>query len=716
MKFYLCLYLVVITNSILYGQEPSCIECHSDQIQQWQQSDHFKAMAKLDDETVLGDFSDVTVNHHSQSARFYIKDSSYLIDFTEASSMKTYKVAYVFGYRPLQEYLIDIGGGKLQVFPFAWDDRDESEGGKRWYPMYPDEDIQPADRLHWLQPIQNWNGMCADCHSDGLKRNYNRKNNTFNTQWDNINTGCQSCHGKLADTHGKTEQTNQADDLKSSTEKGYWRLEIDKKVAQWHGEKRDNQFMDSCFNCHSLRSSLTDGFEFGKHYLDQHSPTLLSSPLYYADGQVREEVYVYGSFLQSKMYQAGVNCLDCHDKHSMQVKSTTNAICTQCHNGNEYDQEKHLIHKVGTSGAMCVDCHMPETTYMGVDDRRDHSFSIPRPDLTNSYGIPNACNRCHKEKSADWSLEQVKKHYEQSSQLSVTELNYIKLQLGESISLQEHFAIVNDESLSDIKRASSLALLPGYVNSLSDKDVKQWVYSPVDLIRLATAQIGFLLPPQERKKSYLQLLNDKYKAIRTHAAFNLTGPNFKSQLESLDVFQNAYNELLIATNNNSWRGEGLINLSLIKSSEQDLTAAIKPLLQSIKIDPYFEPAYVNLADLYRSLKRTSSEKETYQKGLAAIPRSGLLHYNHALFLIRQKDINNAIESLTNAVALSPDNPQFAYAYFIALDNTGNTHLALNKIKESISRYQSNQLIELGMLYARKLNDKESFEELHSQLR
>jgi hypothetical protein len=118
-----------------------------------------------------------------------------------------YPIKYTFGHFPLQQYLAETALGKLQVLPFAWDSRSKEQGGQRRYHNYSDEEIRPQDRLHWRQPLKNWNGMCADCHSDGLIRGYKSQKNSFNTQFDNINVGCVSCHGDMSN-HGQQSTHN----------------------------------------------------------------------------------------------------------------------------------------------------------------------------------------------------------------------------------------------------------------------------------------------------------------------------------------------------------------------------------------------------------------------------------------------------------------------------------------------------------------------------
>jgi hypothetical protein len=181
--------------------------------------------------------------------------------------------------------------------------------------------------------------------------------------------------------------------------------------------------IEVCAACHARRQSLTSQSSApGDRFLDNFVPALLRTGLYHADGQILDEVYVYGSFLQSRMHGAGVRCTDCHERHRLGILAEGNALCTRCHNPEgtprfptlkpgQFDSPAHHFHRDGSDGAQCANCHMPARTYMGVDPRRDHSFRVPRPDLSARLGTPNACTLCHDDKTDAWATEQVRAWY-----------------------------------------------------------------------------------------------------------------------------------------------------------------------------------------------------------------------------------------------------------------------------------------------------------------
>ena len=693
-------------KSTISNQE--CISCHQQPQNDWQQSDHAKAMAIADEKTVLADFNNVDVEHYGQKAHFSIKDKRYQVTISYDDNVDTYPIKYTFGHFPLQQYLVETEKGKLQVLPFAWDARVKEDGGQRWYHNYSHEEIRPEDRLHWRQPLQNWNGMCADCHSDGLVRNYDADKNSFNSQFDNINVGCLSCHDDMSE-HVKTSNKRNVDDVTSLNHPtGQWLRAIGEKTAHWQGEQRDNAFMDNCYACHSLRSPLTDGFKANKAFLDQFSPQLPSTPNYYADGQIKEEVYVYGSFLQSKMYGKGVNCLDCHDKHTMKLKVEGNGLCLQCHGGEVYNVKSHHQHEEKSAGAQCVNCHMPTNRYMGVDDRRDHSFKIPHPELSQELDTPNACTSCHKEQNNEWAAKTLVKWHGVPNPLSASKKYLIALNNGQSVNLEDHLAIIADQNLDVISRASALQLLSFTTQVMTLELLTPYLTHKEPLLRLAAVNITTLLSPVDKIKALLPLLKEPLKAIRIAAARNLVASQLS--VDAQQTFNHAFNELIDSNSVNSWRGEGRANQSVVALEMNAMSDAEEALKSSVVIDPYFETGYINLADLYRSQQKSAQVASVLMKGLANLPKSAALNYSYGLHLVRQKNITKAIIFFEKSMRLSPNISQYAYTYILALDGLGRSAEALAKLKTLIQHYSDkSQLKELGLYLSQKLQSRVDYD-------
>ncbi|HJZ04763.1 MAG TPA: multiheme c-type cytochrome, partial [Patescibacteria group bacterium] len=378
-----------------------CAGCHEEEYKLWSGSHHDLAMQGANEKTVLGDFNDVGFTYFGVESKFYRRDGKFMVR-TDGPDGKLhdYEIKYTFGIYPLQQYLIEFPGGRLQALSIAWDSRPKSEGGQRWFHLYPNEKIIHDDILHWTGPNQNWNYMCADCHSTNLKKNYDQKLNKYNTTWSEINVSCEACHGP-GSLHVELAKRSESENKNLGYSKGLVVRLDERKGIKWtvdpqtgraiRSEPRiTNIEIETCAPCHSRRSVIWKDHAFGKPYMDTHLPTLLEEDMYYADGQIQGEVYEYGSYLQSKMYHEGVTCSDCHEPHSLKLRADGNGVCTQCHLNSKYDSTLHHFHKMGSVGTSCVECHMPVTTYMVIDPRHDHSIRIPRPDLSVKIGTPNA--------------------------------------------------------------------------------------------------------------------------------------------------------------------------------------------------------------------------------------------------------------------------------------------------------------------------------------
>ncbi|REL34333.1 ammonia-forming cytochrome c nitrite reductase subunit c552 [Thalassotalea euphylliae] len=684
-----------------------CQSCHRQQYQDWLSSDHRQAMQPANRTTVKGDFNNAHATHYQLSARFYRKDGEYWARLSkqdqaqenrqtsQVEQAQHYQFAYTFGHYPLQQYLVKTANGKMQVFPFAWDSRAAEQGGQRWFHIYQEanteqsaEQITEQDRLHWLQPLQNWNGMCADCHSDGFQRNYNAQKDSFDSKWQADNVGCQSCHAGYQQAHSKVNPQAQVQSSESASSKvvGSWQRN-QLPTAQWQGTARKESAMWNCFACHSLRTPLTDGFSPNEHFLNQFSPSLLNAPLYHADGQIKEEVYVMGSFLQSKMYRKGVQCVDCHNPHSGKVKIDGNGLCLQCHSPQVFNDKTHHGHSDNSQGAQCVNCHMPTTTYMGVDARRDHSFKVPNPKLAKQFDTPLACLTCHPKQNADWAQMNIASwqadSVKSSQQAAKHQLafDYASFIAGKASHPERLARMLDDPQLPDIQKASLLAQVPYLTQSLPGNWLARYLQYESPLIRMAAANLGSLLSSPDKQRYMLPMLADQFKAVRIAALSSLLGTHIPAAFAK--QYAQVFNELSTAQAQVAWRGEGRVNIAQRQLAVGQTEQAINQLTQAIAIDPYFEASYINLADIYRNITKVNEEVETYQQGLAVLPKSATLHYAMALSWVRQQQYRQALTSLAQATQLAPNEDQYHYTYALALEKVAGRPEALSYVQQAL---------------------------------
>ena len=689
--------VTVAAESEFTGSE-SCSSCHAEQQRGWQGSDHDLAMQHAGKDTVLGDFNNTEFSANGITSRFFTKDGKFWVNTDGPDgAMRDFEIKYTFGVTPLQQYLIEFPGGRIQTLGIAWDTRPASAGGQRWFHVYPDQTINAGDDLHWTGAQQNWNYMCSGCHSTNLAKGYNSATNTFKTTWSDINVGCESCHGpgrqhlKWAAQDDKLKQADISKGLAYllHDRKGIgWTMNPETGIAERSQAATDNREIGVCAACHSRRGLLKTGIESDGSFLDHYRPALLTGDLYHADGQILDEVYVWGSFIQSKMQSAGVTCSDCHEPHSLKLRAEQEQVCSQCHLPTKYAGTEHTRHATGSAGSDCLDCHMPETTYMVVDPRRDHSLRIPRPDLSLEYATPNACNQCHTDESTAWAATQFTKLWPEAAE---PYQNWTKaFTLARSGAPQSEIAlikIIRDQDVPAIARATAVSELQPFLSPLSGKVLQGALADSSQLVRFAALGALEALPPENRYRFASALLNDPVLLVRIEAA-RISAPALRSQLSPKErrVLQSALQEYTDAQNENAERPESHLNLGNMYSQSGAVVKAEKSYRQAIKLDPEFGPAYANLADLYRTQGMDQFAAKVLQDGIGKLPEDATLYHALGLTQARAQQMNAALESLRKAAELQPEAARYTYVYGVALNSVGNTTEALQVLEEGFVRH------------------------------
>lgn len=641
-----------------YVRDASCGQCHQKQQQLWMGSHHEQAMQKASVDTVSGDFNEATFNHHGEVTRFYKKKNKYFINTASPDgSMQDYEVKYTFGVQPLQQYLIELPGGRLQAFTIAWDQQQ-----KKWFHLHPEKKMTPQDPLHWSKQFYNWNANCAACHSTNLQKNYDPKNKTYHTSWSEMNVGCQACHGP-----GKQHEL-------------WARAKLAGKVKNkglLEGEK--HQSAERCASCHSRRHAVSVNGSHGETFFDHFIPALLRHDLYHPDGQIKEEVFVYGSFVQSKMYRAGVTCLDCHKPHSLKLRQTGNGLCMQCHNQNvnkrfsglkqaNYNTPDHYHHKPGSAGAQCVNCHMPEQVYMQIDGRRDHSFPIPRPDLTEKIGVPNACNQCHTDKSAAWANDHIQRWFGKKRYAQHFGEIFTKARRGQRDVEDELIHLSQDKGQANIVRATAIQLLARYPHPQSVSARIAALENKSVLIRESAVRSLTSLPGKQRITHLAPLLKDPSRAVRAEVASLLA--DVPTTLLPVQ-YSHALQEYASLQKANLDLPSSYFNLGNLYQKQGKHIKAVESYQHAIALDASFYPAQQNLASLLTALDRKEEAGDVLRDAIKNNKEQGELYYSLGLLYAEQDKMHDARFALAKAAALLPRNARVQYNYALALQHRGD---------------------------------------------
>ncbi|HEY0994901.1 MAG TPA: multiheme c-type cytochrome [Gemmatimonadaceae bacterium] len=582
-----------------------CAGCHEAESAAWVRSQHSVAMQRATPRAVLAPFRGERFTHEGVNSTFLRRgDTSFVRTEGEDGREHEYAVRYTFGVYPLQQYLVAFPGGRMQALSLAWDARPAGEGGARWFFLFPGPRITHTDELHWTQRRQNWNYMCADCHSTAVRKGYDAAADSFHTTYSEVSVGCEGCHGPgSAHAAGATwlgRLTGRSVGMPlplGAQRDRRWVLDSGARTARLAVPPRGRPEIEMCAQCHARRFHIAEGYSAGKPFLDYYIPMLLERGQYWPDGQQREEVYTYAAFMQSRMHAAGVTCSDCHDPHTGKTRRPGNGVCAQCHAAGVYDTSAHHLHRAGTEGARCTTCHMPTTTYMVVDPRHDHGMRVPRPARSAALGTPDPCLRCHADRGAAWAEARIRESRPHPSPgFQRFAEAFAADERGDADALAALDAIVGDTTQPAMVRASALSRMADYPGDTAARAAARWHRDPSPLVRLAALGMAERWAPRDRGPLALAALRDSTRAIRQAGAWLLAADT--TLLRSPDdrrAFDRAAGEFIASQRYNGDQPESRVALGAFLAMRGDLAGAERELREALRIAPGYETAQVTLA-------------------------------------------------------------------------------------------------------------------------
>jgi len=383
------------------------------------------------------------------------------------------------------------------------------------------------------------------------------------------------------------------------------------------------------------------------------------------------------------MYRAGVTCSDCHDPHGLGLLASGNALCARCHLPARFDVPAHTHHAAGSKGAACIGCHLRAVTYMGVDARHDHSFRVPRPDLTLDLGVPNACGDCHRDRPATWALAKVEEWFGPRKDRG---------HFGKALDAGRHglpgareplVDLLRNREVPGIVRATAVSLLGGSSGPPSREVIASAIADEDPLVRMAGAEASAGIVADQRASLLVPVLDDPVRSVRVAAGLALADiPASAVDASTHAPLARALAEYRDAQAQSLDQPQAHVNLGLLALAERDLDGAEKAYRDAIRIGPYFVPAHVNLADLMRLRGDEEGGEKALRAGLATAPGSADLHHALGLLLVRRGEYADATAELGRAAELAPDRPHLAYVYAVALNSAGKSADAIATLERT----------------------------------
>ncbi len=678
-----------------YVGRAACASCHAAEDSLWQGSHHAAAMAVADSNTVLGDFNDASYTDNGVTSRFFRRDGRFWVTTDGPDGVPTeYPVAYTFGVYPLQQYLIAFPRGRYQALGIAWDSRAKAEGGQRWFFLYPDERVDHRDVLHWTGMLQNWNFMCAQCHSTNQQKVYVAAADSYATTWSEIDVSCEACHGPggahvalaerrkdaAKDWIGGTGFTVSFRDSAPAR----WVMDTAGGIARRSAPRSNRMEVETCGLCHARRGQVWPDSAPGQLLAQTQRVSVLDEGLYFADGQQRDEVYEYGSFLQSRMYRAGVTCGDCHEPHKSTTRFAGNLVCATCHLQAKYDTTAHTHHTANTAGAMCVNCHMPSRNYMVIDPRRDHGLKVPRPDLTAVFGTPNACSSCHADKPAAWAAAAAERWYGAPDDAPMPAAVAIAGGWTQTPGAgQALLALSRDTARPGITRATAVTLITQNPTQYSISALQMALGDRDPLLRRAAAEQLEMVDPAMRAPMALPLLADSVRTVRLAVLTSLAGlPDSSWSDRERSAFARVLAEYRASQAFNADRPESWANLGNLERRLGRPAEAEAAYRRAIQLESKFVPAYEQLAELFRTTGRDAQADSVLRTGLDRMPGTTDLEYQLGLALVRQGRKADALPRLK--AAASSGVPRYAYVYGVALFDAGQSGPAIAEFQKALA--------------------------------
>jgi predicted CXXCH cytochrome family protein len=492
-----------------YVGAATCASCHPSLHAKWKAGRHSKMIQAAAASSVLGDFSAGALRLRGK--RYAVRragDAWFITEGDLAGAPRERRVDYTLGSRRVQHYLTKLEDGRLVVLPPSWDVQ-----RREWFHNLEIVDLEESGATK----VQVWNAHCHGCHVSGQEKNFRPATGTYDTRWSDFGTSCERCHGPGG---------------RHSEEEAGARFIVRPSAL---GPEKETAI---CAQCHSLRDVVADGFAAGADYHD-HFMAILEyaqkagpDPAYWPDGRPRRFSNDALGLWQSDCFvKGGATCLTCHDPHQPDVDATprlapsNNRLCLGCHPAQGEDVSAHTRHAPESAGSSCVECHMPRTVVSLKATMRDHAIGPPVPEATVRFGIPNACNTCHQDRSARWAQDALRKWNAAGSgaRLLRRAEAFHGGAKGDPAALPRLRALAADVGEPPLVRANAVGHLRRYEEATAVEAVVRALSDPSPIVRAVAGMTLSDATPAHRKAApaLAAAVRDPRTIVRVAAAFAL---------------------------------------------------------------------------------------------------------------------------------------------------------------------------------------------------
>ena len=526
-----------------YSGAQSCRECHQEDFAIWSHSAHAQAMAEATPQTVKGDFeSQTTHSFDGQTYRMFVQNDRYFIEAPNQEGLpQTYPVLYTLGARQHENYLTRFPDGRLQVLPVYYD-----LNQKRWFDaaegtLEIGHALGHNDFYFWANRGRTWNKRCFDCHASQMRKNYDLETDTYNTVIGDLSINCEACHGPGA-VHVKFWR-EAATDLNTAMQSETSLPDLSSLSA--------SQQVETCAQCHALKTVLRSGYTPGDDYQDYYELFLIDSvDFFWPDGLAKKLAYPYLQFGSSACFlKAGLTCTGCHATHGSERTAELIAdpggvgLCARCHPEIAADVNGHTHHKPTGPGGDCNACHLPQQ-FRNQLMMTDHRITVPVPKNTMQLGIPNACgqSKCHADKTAAWASEKAQEWYGNYQDVRVSQTDAMhRGREGDVSAVPALLGLLSSGDTAPLTRAGVATVLGKLGDVKAIRHLKHALSDSHSAVRAqAAAALGRIGHPAALR-DLEGALSDSVFSVRIRAAFSMARLDY---VPNVDEEQTKYTQAL----------------------------------------------------------------------------------------------------------------------------------------------------------------------------